>query len=177
MNKLAYAKLAMVLVVAAGACGRVALLSSPDADGEGGVVGSSGHSGSGGRGGGGAAGSGGTVLLRLPDGGISALLGDSGILGGILDAPRDSMLGQILCGPEVKLGARCSTDTTPCLLPSLGGACTCVSGNYLCPFDSTSGPQACPSAAKTGASCSSPLAVCIGGGANACLCAGTYICF
>jgi hypothetical protein len=119
------------------------------------------------------------VFLRLPDGGLSSLIGDSGILGGILDAPRDSLLGQIICGPEAKLGAKCSPVTPGCLLPSLGGACACFGGMYLCPTDTTQGPTACPKGAAAGSHCTSMMSVCIGGGANACICGGgTYtICF
>jgi hypothetical protein len=113
----------------------------------------------------------------LPDGGISALIGDSGILGGILDAPRDSLLGQTICGPEAKLGAPCSTETPGCVLPSLGGACACLGGTYVCPINTAQGPTACPKGAATGVGCLSIMSVCIGGGANACICAGTYTCF
>ena len=118
------------------------------------------------------------VVLRLPDGGLAAFLGDSGILGGILDAPRDSLVGQIICGPEARLGAPCSTGVLGCVLPSLGGACACANGTYICPLNTKDGPAACPSGAKTGARCISPLSTCIGGGANACVCGvGTYTCF
>jgi hypothetical protein len=165
MARLSNVTIAVVLACL-GACGRNALLPAGEDGGQGGA-------GGGGRGGSG----GSTVVLRLPDGGLSALLGDSGVLGGILDAPRDSMIGQIICGPEAKLGAQCSTDQPVCLLPSLGGACYCANGNYLCPLDPTAGPQACPKGATSGASCVNPLAVCIGGGANACICTGTYMCF
>ncbi len=125
----------------------------------------------------GSGGSGG-FIVQLPDGGLSALLGDSGVLGGILDAPRDSLLGQIICGPEAKLGAPCSSDTPGCLLPSLGGACACVGGTYLCPLNTSAGPSTCPPDAATGKSCISPLSTCIGGSANGCVCGlGTYVCF
>jgi len=146
------------------ACGRVGLMPPP---GSGGAPGSANGSG----------GTGGTVFLRLPDGGLSSLFGDSGILGGILDAPRDSLLGQIFCGPEAMFGAACSTETPGCLLPSLGGACACISGMYLCPNNPAQGPTACPMGAATGGRCTSMLSVCIGGAANACICAGTYTCF
>ena len=152
------------------------------------VIGTGGSGGLVGTGGGGAVGGGGTrttsgtggipVFIELPDGGLAALLGDSGILNIILDAPRDGLLGQLLCGPEAKLGAPCSADNQICVLPSLGGGCLCVSGTYLCPFDTTSGPTTCPLGAQTGGRCLSPLTVCIGGGANACLCGlGSYTCF
>jgi hypothetical protein len=115
------------------------------------------------------------VILRLPDGGLSSLIGDSGILGGILDASRSSLLGQIICGPEAKLGAACSTGAPVCLLPSLGGACACYGGMYACPIDTTQGPTACPKGAATNGRCTSIMSVCIGGGANACICGiGTY---
>ena len=147
------------------ACGQEALMVPS---------GSGGHSGSTG----GAGGAGGIVFIQLPDGGLSALLGDSGILGGILDAPRDSLLGQIICGPEARLGGHCSTNTPGCLLPSLGGACACISGTYLCPLNTSAGPAACPPGAGTGKSCISPLSTCIGGSANGCICGlGTYTCF
>jgi hypothetical protein len=159
--------------VVAIACGRVGLMpptSSEGGSGSGGETGSSGGAiGSGGAGG--------TVFLQLPDGGIAALLGDSGILGGILDAPRDSLLGQIFCGPEAKLGTSCSSETPGCLLPSLGGACLCLNGKYVCPSNTTQGPIACPKGAATGGRCLSFMSVCIGGGANACVCAGAYTCF
>jgi hypothetical protein len=164
MARLTYGKIALVLAFVVAACGRDGLILPVDASGQGGA------------GGGGKGGAGGTVILRLPDGGISSLLGDSGVLNGILDAPRDSLVGQILCGPEAKLGAKCSADTPICLLPSLGGACYCANGNYLCPLDPTKGPQACPKGAANGVSCLNPLAVCIGGSANACVCTGTYMC-
>jgi hypothetical protein len=149
-----------ILAVACG--GRVALLPP---SGSGGESGSSGGSG----------GAGGRVFLNLPDGGLSSLFGDGGILGGILDAPRDSLLGQLICGPEAKLNAKCSSESLGCLLPSLGGACICFGGTYLCPTDTTQGPTACPKGAAAGSHCSSIMSVCIGGGANACICGlGTY---
>ncbi|MBN2573569.1 MAG: hypothetical protein JXP73_03315 [Deltaproteobacteria bacterium] len=154
----------------AATCGRQPL-SLPAGSG-----GQAGARGSGGAGGGGAGG-GGNVVIRLPDGGLSALIGDGGILGGILDAPRDSLLGQLICGPEVRLLAPCSDGTPPCLLPSAGGVCACTNGTYLCPFNTTEGPQPCPQNVATGSPCVSPLSVCIGGGANACVCLGTYTCF
>jgi hypothetical protein len=178
MIKLRYRTSVFAFVALLGACGRDPLAVPDDMAGQGGTgVPTTGKGGAGGVAGGGGGGAGGTVVVRLPDGGISALLGDSGILNGIMDAPRDSMLGQIICPPEARLGAKCSAGSPPCLLPSLGGACTCVSETYVCPFDTTSGPQPCPSGAATGGSCLSPLAVCIGGGANACICLGTYTCF
>jgi hypothetical protein len=113
----------------------------------------------------------------LPDGGLVALLGDSGIIGGILDAPRDSLLGQIICGPEAKVAAPCATGSQACVLPSLGGACLCVSGIYLCPADTTSGPQTCPANAATGVACSLVLTTCTNASV-ACICGlGTYSCF
>jgi hypothetical protein len=171
-----------VLVVA---CGRDALIppsgSAGEAGSSGGSAGSSsgGSAGasSGGSGGSSSGGAGGTIFLSLPDGGISALIGDSGILGGILDAPRDSLIGQMICGPEARLGAPCSTATPGCVLPSLGGACACLGGTYVCPINTSQGPTACPKGAATGGSCLSIMSVCIGGGANACVCAGTYTCF
>jgi len=165
MGKKTLAQVFVALAIFAVACGRVGLMPPP---GSGGASGSTSGSG----------GTGGTVFLRLPDGGIASLLGDSGILGGILDAPRDSLLGQIFCGPEATFGASCSAETSGCLLPSLGGACACISGTYLCPTNPAQGPTACPNGAATGARCTSTLSVCIGGGANACICGiGTYTCF
>jgi hypothetical protein len=172
MGKKNFALLAFATAIFAGACGRDPLLVP---SGPGGPPGSGGQGVSGGGSGGAG---GGTVILRLPDGGISALIGDSGILGGILDAPRDSLIGQVICGPEAQIGAKCSTDSLGCLLPSLGGACACVSGTYLCPLNTSAGPQTCPQNAATGKSCISPLSVCVGGGANACICGlGSYTCF
>jgi hypothetical protein len=144
--------------------------------GAGGIVGGAGGivGGAGGIVGGG--GEGGSVF-RLPDGGLSTIFGDGGILAGILDAPRDSLLGQIICGSQVKLGAPCSSATPGCVLPSFGGACACVGGTYLCPLN-TDAPRACPAGAATGTICISPLSACIGGSANGCICGqGTYICF
>jgi hypothetical protein len=166
MGKKNFALLAFAMAIFAGACGRDPLLVSSSPGGQAGSGGGSGGAG------------GGTVILHLPDGGISALIGDSGILGGILDAPRDSLIGQVICGPEAQIGAKCSTDSLGCLLPSLGGACACVSGTYLCPLNTSAGPQTCPQNAATGKSCISPLSVCVGGGANACICGlGSYTCF
>ena len=163
MSKVSYALVAGAFLALVTACGRQPLSPS---------------SGSGGSAGSGSGGTGGIVFLRLPDGGINAILGDSGILGGILDADRDSLLGQVICGPEAKLGAKCSGEALGCLLPSFGGACACINGDYLCPLDTSDGPQACPKGAATGTSCFSPLSVCLGGGANACICGlGTYTCF
>jgi len=165
MGNQAIAHVAFALAVCVGACGREPLIVPEGSGGQSGA-------------GGGSGGAGGTVIVQLPDGGISSLLGDSGVLGGILDAPRDSLLGQVICAPEVKLGATCSDDTPGCLLPSLGGACLCMNGNYLCPLNTAAGPQACPNGAATGSPCISPLSVCIGGGANACICGlGSYTCF
>jgi hypothetical protein len=152
----------------AAACGRNPMLSSPEDEGQGGQGGKPG----GGRGGSSGAG-GSTVLLQLPDGGLSSLLGDSGILGGILDAPRDSIIGQLICGPEARLGAPCSVDNQLCMLQSLGGACICMNGTYICPLNPSSGPTACPPNARSGGACMSPLAICIGGGTNGCVCLGT----
>jgi hypothetical protein len=102
--------------------------------------------------------------IRLPDGGLAVLLGDGG-------------LGQLLCGPEVRLGAPCSSDLPACVLSSLGGLCACVSGTYLCPLNTKAGPLPCPPGAATGAGCLSPLSTCMGGSAAACLCGlGTYLC-
>jgi len=165
MGKRTLVQVFVAAAIFAVGCGRVGLMAPA---GSGGATGS--VSGSGG--------SGGTVFLRLPDGGLSSFLGDSGILGGILDAPRDSLLGQMVCGPEAKIGAPCSTETPGCLLPSLGGACACISGMYLCPNNPSQGPTACPKGAATGKVCTSLLSVCVGGGANACICGvGTYTCF
>ena len=143
------------------------------------VTGTGGRTGTGGSGGiTGAGGSGGTIVIRLPDGGLPALLGDGGLLSGILDARRDSILGQVVCGPEVRLGAPCSASAIGCLLPSLGGACACVGGSYICPGNPNAAPAPCPKGAQTGSSCNSPLSTCIGGSANACICGlGTYTCF
>ncbi len=175
MSKLGYGSMTIVLFVLVAACGREPLLAPGELDGQGGAGGGAG--GKGGKGGAGGNGAGGTVILQLPDGGISALLGDSGILGGILDAPRDSLLGQVFCPPEAKLGAKCDGSTQACLLPSLGGACACMSGTYLCPLDPTSEPQPCPKNVTTGTACISPLTICIGGSANACIClVGSYSC-
>jgi hypothetical protein len=170
MSKANLATLTIALVILGGACGRQPLSIAPGSGGQDGGR----NGGSGGAGGGAAV----PVILQLPDGGLSALLGDSGILGGILDASRDSVLGRLICGPEARLGASCSAETQGCLLPSLGGACACISGTYLCPLNPAEGPTACPKLAATGSSCISPLSVCIGGGANACICGlGTYNCF
>jgi hypothetical protein len=161
MGKRTLAQVFVASTLFAVACGRVGLTVPSGSDGA--------ATGSGG--------SGGSVFLHLPDGGLAELLGDSGILGGILDAPRDSLWGQLFCGQEATLGASCSADTPGCLLPSLGGACACIGGMYLCPSNPAEGPTACPKGAATGSSCTSMLSVCIGGSANACICAGTYRCF
>ena len=173
------------------ACGRVGLLPAKDSGAPSGSLGGSGGSGAGGSGGSGPAGardagadgkanSGGAggFVLPLPDGGLSVLFGDGGLLAGILDAPRDSLLGQIICGPEAKLGAPCSSAGVPgCILPSLGGVCACLNGSYVCPLG-TGAPQTCPQGAETGSSCISPLSTCIGGAVNGCICGvGTYTCF
>ena len=173
------------------ACGRVGLLPAPDSGthssslgGAGGSSsGSAGDSGAGGTrdgGPGGKSNSGGAggFVIPIPDGGLSFIFGDGGLLAGILDAPRDSLLGQVICGPEAKLGAPCSSTGVPgCILPSLGGVCACLNGTYVCPLGS-GGPQACPPGAGTGSRCLSPLSTCIGGSANGCICgAGTYTCF
>jgi hypothetical protein len=164
MGKRTLAQVFVASAIFAAACGRVGLMPPPGSGGASGSVGGSG-------------GTGGTVFLRLPDGGLSSLFGDGGILGGILDAPRDSLLGQIVCGPDAKFGATCSTESLGCLLPSLGGACACINGMYICPNNPSQGPTACPQGATSGGRCTSLLSVCIGGGANACVCAGTYTCF
>lgn len=169
---LAQMLLAAALVTAS--CGRDGLAvsagtdASPDqakgADGSRGVGDSPGSGGSGGLG------------FRFPDGGLSAVLADSGLLGGILDAPRDNLLGLILCGPEVRLGASCSSSVLGCVLPSLGGICLCTSGVYVCPLNT--GPlQDCPRGAATGTTCISPLSACLGGSGIGCICElGTYAC-
>lgn len=179
MTKTILAATALALAASTGACGRQPLTTpvAPDAGpvATGGVTSSGGATG---RGGGSGGAGGNLVILRLPDGGLSALLGDSGVLGGILDAPRDSLIGQVFCAPEAKLGAACSNDTPGCILPSLGGGCLCVNGNYLCPLNPNQGPTACPPGAASGTLCLSPLSVCIGGGANACICGlGSFTCF
>jgi hypothetical protein len=165
MAKLVHLPLGTAVAIALlAACGRDPLTVPSGDDGQGGAAGTGG--------------AGGTVILRLPDGGLSGILGDGGVLGGILDAPRDSLLGQVFCGPEARLGAKCGSDVPGCLLPSLGGACACINGTYLCPLNPAAGPQACPTGAATGKSCMSPLSVCIGGAANACICGlGSYTCF
>jgi hypothetical protein len=175
MIKTIFAAVAFTVLASLGACGRQPLTApmQPDASpaASGGVLGSGGASGAGGAGGT-------VVVLRLPDGGLSALLGDSGILGGILDAPRDSLIGQVICSPAARLGAACSNDTPVCILPSLGGGCLCVNGSYLCPLNTSQGPTACPQGAASGSTCLSPMSVCVGGGANACICGlGTWTCF
>jgi hypothetical protein len=125
---------------------------------------------------GGSPGFGGGIGIQLPDGGLSALLGDGGLLGGILDAPRDNLLGLVLCGPEVRMGASCSGDVPGCLLTSLSGLCACVSGTYICPLN-TGPAQPCPPGAATGTSCFSPLAACLGGSGIGCICGmGSYTC-
>jgi hypothetical protein len=128
----------------------------------------------------------GDAPLSLPDGGLGSFLGDasltsllddSGIVNGILDAPRDSVVGQIICGNEVKLGAACSTDSLGCVLPSGGGACACLGGIYICPASTTAGPQTCPADAVNGGKCTTPMALCTGAGTKACFCVlGTYVC-
>ncbi len=114
-------------------------------------------------GGAGGATGGGGFGFPLPDGGIAALLGDGGV-------------GQLICGPEVRLGAPCSAGVPICVLSSLGGVCACLSGTYLCPA-STAPASPCPPGAANGVSCRSPLSICIGGVAAACICGlGTYTC-
>jgi hypothetical protein len=141
-----------ILIVAS--CGRDGIMLSSQTDGGAGQTGS--------RGAGGTSGGGG-VGFSLPDGGIAALLGDGGA-------------GQLICGTGVRLGVSCSGSVPLCLLPSLGGVCTCFSGTYLCPA-STAPPSACPPGAATGVSCRSPLSTCLGGSAVGCLCGlGTYTC-
>lgn len=113
----------------------------------------------------------------LPDGGLAALLGDGGLMNGLLDAPRDSVIGQIICGKEVKLGAACSSDSPGCVLASLGGVCACVAGIYVCPTSTTAGPLTCPGDAVNGGRCTTPMATCTGAGNRLCLCAlSTYVC-
>jgi hypothetical protein len=128
----------------------------------------------------GATGSGGawSIKIQLPDGGLSAIFGDGGLWAEILDASRDNLLGQVLCDSKVKSGDTCSSTTTiGCLLPSLGGACACLNGTYLCPANTSQSPQPCPAGAATGTTCLSLLSTCIGGSANACICGlGTYTC-
>ncbi|HJX52987.1 MAG TPA: hypothetical protein VJ801_09510 [Polyangia bacterium] len=153
-----------VLVVAS--CYRDALLVLPETDGGPAQPGSPGQpAGTGGSPGGfpGLGGLGG-LGIQIPDGGLAALLGDGG-------------LDQVICGPEVRLGAPCSSSLPGCALPSLGGVCVCVSGTYLCPA-STAGPSRCPPGAATGTSCLSPLSTCLGGSVAGCICGlGTYMCF
>jgi len=126
--------------------------------------------------GGGRGGGSGFQLPDLPDGGLRALLADSGLLGGILDAPRDNLLGLLLCGPEVHIGASCSSNVLGCVLPSFSGLCLCTSGVYVCPLNT--GPlQDCPRGAATGTKCISPLSACLGGSGVGCICElGTYAC-
>jgi hypothetical protein len=194
MGKKSLVQLTVALTMLAGACGRDALKAPfPDSGvrdaGQGGAAGiqsGSGGTGSGGMGGAGLGGSGmggsgtgggGGFTITLPDGGLGALLGDGGILGGILDAPRDNLLGQIICGPEVKTGTSCPSTVPGCVLESAGGACICLNGFFVCPA-STGAPGACPKGAATGVTCTSILTTCIGGGATACICGiGTYTCF
>jgi hypothetical protein len=164
MRKSNLVLLMLPLLVLVGACGRQPL-SAP--------------SGSGGGGGSGAGGSTGSfpVVVQLPDGGLPALIVDGGLLGGILDAQRDSLIARLVCGPEAKLGAPCSSSAPPCVLPSLGGACACVNGTYVCPLNPSQGPGPCPQQAASGGFCFNPLSVCIGGGANICICGvGSYTC-
>jgi len=161
---------AATLVVAS--CGRDGLSVSSGADASPDQAKDAGGS----RGFGGSPGFGGGLGFQLPDGGLSFLFADGGLLGGILDAPRDNLLGQILCGPEVRLGASCSSDTLGCVLPSLGGLCACVSGAYICPLN-TGPAQECPRGAATGTRCLSPLSACLGGSGVGCVCGlGTYTC-
>jgi hypothetical protein len=105
----------------------------------------------------------GLIVGMLPDGGLASALGDSGV-------------ADVVCGPKVKLGGSCATDTLPCVLSNLGGVCACVSGRYLCPTDTKSGPKPCPATVATGTICLSPMSICIAAD-TACLCgAGTYAC-
>lgn len=105
----------------------------------------------------------GAVVRMLPDGGLATLLGDGG-------------LADMVCGPNVKLGKKCSSDAPACVLSSLGGVCVCASGSYLCPYDTTSGPKPCPAGVATGGPCLSPLSTCIAPN-TACLCGtGTFTC-
>jgi hypothetical protein len=172
MPKTLLAQMLFAAALVAASCGRDSLSvsgavdASPDqARGAGGSPGF-----------GGAPGFGGGLGFQLPDGGLSFLFADGGLLGGILDAPRDNLLGQILCGPEVRLGASCSSDTLGCVLPSLGGLCACVSGAYICPLN-TGPAQECPRGAATGTRCLSPLSACLGGSGVGCVCGlGTYTC-
>ena len=197
------AKVAGALLVLAGSCGRSTMEIPDAASGSGGVIHTGGNAsggsggvvagaggvvaGAGGRGGvASSGGGGGTAVVRLPDGGLppllgdgglSALLGDGGLLSGILDARRDSVLGQVICGPEARLGAPCSASTLVCVLPSLGGVCSCIGGTFLCPANTNAAPTLCPKGTQTGSACNSPLSTCVGGGANACVCGlGTYTC-
>jgi hypothetical protein len=118
---------------------------------------------------GGKSGGAGGFAFSLPDGGLSSLFGGGGLISG-------GLAGMIVCGPEAKLGAKCSGDVPGCLLPSLGGVCVCISGTYLCPQNTTAGPTACPPGAATGKTCTSPLSACVGGAAG-CICGpGTYFC-
>jgi hypothetical protein len=181
----------LTIAAATWACGRQPLIAWPDAGpgAECGCAGLGGQSvdvgvdvggvgGSTGTSDAAISGTGGTVFVRVPDGGFSPIIRDSGILNGILDAPRDSLLGMLFCGPEVRLGVPCSVSDQVCVLGSLGGVCTCVGGMYLCPLDTSSGPGPCPQGAVTGGFCLSPLSLCLGGGANACFCSvGSYSCF
>lgn len=146
----------VALVVAS--CGRDALLSSGTGEGPSQTGGAGGSPGVGGSPGfGGAGGS----LIQLPTG-LGALLGDS----------------PVICGPEARLGAPCSSGGVPgCLLPSLGGVCACVAGTYVCPLNTTAAPSQCPAGAATGTSCTSPLSTCVGGSGVGCICGvGTYVC-
>ena len=105
----------------------------------------------------------GTILGLLPDGGLSVLLGDGG-------------MADLVCEPQVRLGAPCSADAPACVLSSLAGVCACVAGQYLCPANSSSGPKPCPASVATGTPCLSPMAICIAS-STACLCGvGTYVC-
>ena len=159
------AKQFLVLAAAAGLA-----LSAVACDGGGLTVNLGAAGGSGGaRGTGGRSGGAGGFAFSLPDGGLAGLLGGGGLLAG-------GLAGQLLCGPEVRLGAKCSGGVPGCVLPSLGGVCACLSGTYFCPQNPTAGPTLCPAGATTGMSCSSLLSACLSGGASGCICAGTYIC-
>lgn len=105
----------------------------------------------------------GSLVRMLPEGGLAALFGDSG-------------LADVVCEPKVKAGTACSSDGTACVLSNLGGVCVCTSGRYLCPSDTTGGAKPCPAGVATGAICLSPLSICIAQD-TACLCGmGSYSC-
>ena len=138
------------------------------------ITGGNGGTQAGGAGGIRSSGGAGGITFVIPDADIGSLLRDGG-LNGILDAPRDSIVGQIICGPEVKLGASCSGTSQACVLPNLGGVCLCQNGTYLCPTNTTGTPAACPSSALSGGSCAAMMSTCIGD-SYACLCVLSYVC-